>query len=190
MNWEFCALSHLIILTMPWNRGYCYLQVTGNKSERRKIMNLAHNQMLRLVWKLGFSPPRFTNSMLLLGGVLGSSSSKESTCQCKRHKRRRFDPWVGKIHWRRKWQPTPIFLSGESRGQRSLLQGTVHGVAKSQTWLKRQHTCMHRLLLDIIPICLTMCHLFFWEIFKSNHFFLYFKISRWCGLWDVFYSLT
>ena len=31
-----------------------------------------------------------------------------------------FDPWVGKIPWRRKWQPTPIFLPGEFQGQRSL----------------------------------------------------------------------
>jgi len=29
-------------------------------------------------------------------------------------------PWVGKIPWRRKWQPTPVFLPGESHGQRSL----------------------------------------------------------------------
>ena len=44
-------------------------------------------------------------------------SGKESACQGKR---RRFDPWVGKIHWRRKWQPTPVFWPGESHGQRSL----------------------------------------------------------------------
>ena len=31
-----------------------------------------------------------------------------------------FDPWVGKIPWRRKWQPTPVFLPGESHGQTSL----------------------------------------------------------------------
>ena len=36
-------------------------------------------------------------------------------------KRRGFDPWVGKIPWRRKWQPTPVFLAGESQGQRSLV---------------------------------------------------------------------
>ena len=33
---------------------------------------------------------------------------------------RQFDPWVGKIPWRRKWQPTLEFLPGESHGQRSL----------------------------------------------------------------------
>ena len=47
----------------------------------------------------------------------------------------RFDPWVGKIPWRRKWQPTPVFLPGESYGQRSMAGYIVHGVAKSQTRL-------------------------------------------------------
>ena len=35
-------------------------------------------------------------------------------------RRHRFNPWVGKIPWRRKWQPTPVFLPGKSHGQRSL----------------------------------------------------------------------
>ena len=43
---------------------------------------------------------------------------KESACKCKR---RRFDPWVGKIPWRRKWQPTLIFLPGKSQGHRGLV---------------------------------------------------------------------
>ena len=45
---------------------------------------------------------------------------KEPACQSRRPKRCRFYPWVGKIPWRRAWQPTPVFLPGESRGQRSL----------------------------------------------------------------------
>ena len=45
-------------------------------------------------------------------------SGKESTCQCRRC---RFDPWVGKIPWRRKWQPTQVFLSGKAHGQRNLV---------------------------------------------------------------------
>ena len=44
-------------------------------------------------------------------------SDKESACQCKRHG---FDPWVRKIPWRRKWQPSPVSLPGKSRRQRSL----------------------------------------------------------------------
>ena len=41
--------------------------------------------------------------------------------QCRRHKRHGFDPQVGKTPWRRKWHPTPVFLPGESHGQRSLV---------------------------------------------------------------------
>jgi len=44
-------------------------------------------------------------------------SVKESACQCRRCG---FDPWVGKIPWRRKWQPTPVFLPGKFHGQRNL----------------------------------------------------------------------
>ena len=39
---------------------------------------------------------------------------------CRDDTRHRFDPWVRKIPWRRKWQPTPVFLPGKSHGQRSL----------------------------------------------------------------------
>ena len=47
-------------------------------------------------------------------------SGKEPACQRRRHMRRRFDLWVRRIPWRREWQPTPVFLPGESLGQRSL----------------------------------------------------------------------
>ena len=47
-------------------------------------------------------------------------SGKESTCQCWRFRRLRFDPWVGKIPWSRKWQHTPVFLPGKFYGQRRL----------------------------------------------------------------------
>ena len=53
-------------------------------------------------------------------GFLGGASGKEPACQCRRLKRHGFDPWVKKFPWRRAWQPTPVFLSRESHGQRSL----------------------------------------------------------------------
>ena len=48
------------------------------------------------------------------------ASGKEPACPCRRHKRHRFNPWVRKIPWSRKWQPTPAFLLGESHEQRTL----------------------------------------------------------------------
>ena len=61
-------------------------------------------------------------------GFPGGTSGKEPTCQCG------FDPWAGKIPWRRAWQPTPVFLPGESHGERSLVG--YNGVAQSRTQLK------------------------------------------------------
>ena len=54
-------------------------------------------------------------------GFPGGTRGKENACQCRRHKRCGFDPWVGTIPWRRAWQPTPVFLPGESHRQRSLM---------------------------------------------------------------------
>ena len=48
-------------------------------------------------------------------------------------KRDRFDPWVGKIPSRRAWQSTPVFLPGESRGQRSLLGYSPQGHTELDT---------------------------------------------------------
>ena len=44
-----------------------------------------------------------------------------------------FDPWVRKIPWRRKWQPTPVFLPGKSHGQRSLVGYSPWGRKESDT---------------------------------------------------------
>ena len=61
------------------------------------------------------------DSHTLPWGFSGYASGKESGCQCGRHKRRGFQPWVGKIPWRRAWKPVPVFLPGESQGQRNLM---------------------------------------------------------------------
>ena len=50
----------------------------------------------------------------------GASPVAETVRICLQCRRPRFDLWVGEIHWRWEWQPTPVFLPGESKGQRSL----------------------------------------------------------------------
>ena len=58
-------------------------------------------------------------------GFQGGACGKEPACQCRRHKRCGFHPWVGKISWRRAWQPTSVFLPRKSHGQRSLESWSV-----------------------------------------------------------------
>ena len=71
---------------------------------RHDRSNLAHKHAYLFIW-----------------GFLGGVSGEESTCQCRRHKRCGFNAWFGKILWRRKWQPIPVFLPGKFHGQWSLV---------------------------------------------------------------------
>ena len=74
-------------------------------------------------------PCGHSEAHLLLGMPLGRGyaflwlpswlSSEETSCQCRRGRRHRFDSWVRKIPWRRNWEPTPVFLPGKCHGQRS-----------------------------------------------------------------------
>ena len=83
---------------------------------------------------------KFARRLFGVTGFPGGASGKEPTCQCRRPKRCGFDPWVEKIPWRSAWQPTPVFMPGESHGQRSL----VGHSPLSQTRLKQlsTHACI------------------------------------------------
>ena len=76
-----------------------------------------------------------------LRGLPRYHSGNDSVCQCRRHERHGFHPWVGKIPWRRKWQPIPVFLPGEFHGQRSLAGYNPWGHRESDKaeW-QRTHT--------------------------------------------------
>jgi len=63
-------------------------------------------------------------------GFPGGSDGKASACNAGDLE---FDPWVGKIPWRRKWQPTPVFLPGKSHGQRTLVGYSSWGCKELDT---------------------------------------------------------
>ena len=96
------------------------------------------------------------------------------------------------MHWKKKWQPTPVFLPGESQGRRSLM-GCRHGVAQSRTRMKRLSSSSNRgwtvLLCIPIPMCSTLTlytkrklHQYFltgkdWVLFSSLPLSLFFSLS-------------
>ena len=83
-------------------------------------------------------------------------SGKESTCQFKRRKRYGFDPWVLKILWRRKWQPTPVFLSGKLHRQRSMVGYSPQGYKELDVTEHTAHftvLALSALLLLTFPWC-------------------------------------
>ena len=81
-----------------------------------KVALLKHN--LHSIFKMEFI--HFARTMEWLGFPPGSGVKNLLAVQ-ESGRSHGFDPWVGKIPWRRNWQPTPVFLPGESHGQRSLV---------------------------------------------------------------------
>ena len=104
--------------------------------------NLGHKENLKYSSLFCWKKKKDVSWMVMLG--LGFPSGlvvkkKKSVCQCRRH---RFDPWVRRSPWRRKWQPTPVFLPGESHGRGSLVSYSVWG-HKESDMTEHAHVCVH-----------------------------------------------
>ena len=78
-----------------------------------------------------------------LKGFSGGSVVKNPSASAEDIKRHRFDPWVGKILWRRAWKPTTVFLPGEPHGLRSLEGYRTWGHNESDTSDVTEHSHMH-----------------------------------------------
>ena len=96
------------------------------------------------------------------------------TCQCRRYKKCGFDPWVGKIPWRRAWQPTPVFFLGESHGQRSLADYSPWGCKKLDT-AEQLHAGLY---CFVVVQSLSHAQLFVTLWTAAHHASLSFTISR------------
>ena len=94
--------------------------------------------------------------MYLLWGFPSGTVIKNPPGNADRRKRCRFNPWVGNIPWRRKWQSTPVFLPRKSHGQRSPVGYSPLGCKESDTteWL---NTCLHLLYARCLPQSSPLC---------------------------------
>ena len=106
-----------------------------------------HHSTQSLLQVAGFCLPIFLlRSSVPTFGLPRWLSVKESVCQCRRHRRCGFDSWIERILWRRKWQPTPIFLPGKSHGQKSSAgcrpQGCKTSDSTEHAWM-HAHTHVH-----------------------------------------------
>ena len=92
---------------------------------------------------------------------------------CLQCGRPRFDPWIGKMLWRRKWQPTPVFLPGKSHGQRSLAGYSSWERKESDMTEQHRFHFLNSLVWWASQILSVAC----WS-FKLYLFYLY-STSRW-----------
>ena len=106
-----------------------------------------YNPFMQCISTTCFSPA-FYKCFINSREFLRWCSGKESTCRCRRPKRHRLNPWVRKIPWSQKQQPTPVLLPGKSLGQRSLSGYSPWGCKESDTTMllsTHEHACINSL---------------------------------------------
>ena len=118
LNVEFPGLHHSEGESMKW----------WSKAHR-----LCFSQLCWLLANYWFPLHVFMYILYFIGDFPGGASGKGPACQFG------LDPWVGKIPWKRAWQPTPVFWPGESRGQRSLAGYSPWGHQESDMTEATEH---------------------------------------------------
>ena len=118
---------------------------------------------------------------------LGCLSGKRTYLQSRKHRRHVFGPSVGKIPWRRKWQPTPAFLPTEFHGQRSLAGYSPWGLKESDTseWLSIQthtsnknHTSLRLFSIFFVYLLVLLLTIYQATIFKYTLLDIKWKVTE------------
>ena len=106
---------------------------------------------------LPYPPASYLNIIDLLEWNQFRLRGKESTCQCRRHG---FDPWAGKMPWRRAWRSTAVCLPGESHGQRSPVGYSSWGCIESDMTEYAGAYCLTTSLASIIMVTVDISNRF------------------------------
>ena len=96
-----------------------------------RLVSSAHLRLLKFLWAILISACASSSPAFYM--VYSAYRTSLLAQTVKRLPRPGFNPWVGKISWRRKWQPTPVFLPGKSHGRRSLVGYSLWGHKESDT---------------------------------------------------------
>ena len=96
------------------------------KTRKTYLYWLDLRQLFRLYFIDGISKYIYTYSSTFLDSLVAQTMKNLPTMQ-----ETRFDPWVRKIHWRREWLPTPVFMPGDYHGQRGLAGSSPYGHKES-----------------------------------------------------------
>ena len=126
-KWEVALLNFLYYQPIPlslYTPAKTFIPEESNPAVKARLffLRLSHVtlQLQGGLWQpeIFFSLLRYTNR--LLRQLVLAVKNPLARAGDVRHKRCGFDPWFRKIPWKRKWQPTPVLLPGESHGERSL----------------------------------------------------------------------
>ena len=139
VGWHFCLSRYLLWVTKPRSRVLAEAQLSGFPAAlpwQSALLSMwwhgggAGSELIFRGYDHSCLPGDLSWVLVTKQGLPRWFSGKESTCQ---RRRLGFDPWVGKIPWRRKWQPTQVFLPGKSHGQSCLVGYSTWGCKESDT---------------------------------------------------------
>ena len=145
-SFSYVIIRYIAVCSNKQDEGHFIFYVNecnfSLKYHERKLENYQNGvRRANHLWFLTLSHTHshFDLFIFFFRGFPGGASGKESVCQCRRHRRCRFNPWVRKIPWSRKWQLIPIFLPGKFHGQRSLVGYSLWG-HKDMDITEHKHT--------------------------------------------------
>ena len=120
---------------------------------------------------------------------LSSKESAYSAGDYLQYRRHGFDPWFWKIIWRKKWQPTLVFLLGTFHGQRSLV-GTVHEVTKVRHDLTTKPQWLHRFIFPPTMYKGSLLHILadiaLWMVWSDISLWFWLAFLWWLVMLSIF----
>ena len=140
-----CNTYRLTWVSLPLGVGYLFTAAPAKRSR------------CSLPWTRGISSPFAAMQIGSSGKTQMGKKKKDLTPRCLAQMEKNpptsripgFDPWVGKVPWRRKWQSTPVLLPGESHGGRSLVDYSPRGRKESDT-TERLHSTSMKCTLSLV----------------------------------------
>ena len=134
--------------------------------------------------------PRLSFNLSSLCIIIWTSLVTQMVKHLPRTRRPRFNPCVGKISWRRKWQPTPVLLSGKCHAQRSLVGYSPWGRRESDTTEQLHfHFLLHynRIIFDVLYFFLMLIILIFVLLFYKPFMMILLEYTH--DFWNIFLTL-
>ena len=128
---QFAGLAFLIIHTCI-SPSHWFLQLLKIKYSIHLLLKLQNLKHVMPCLEL----PRWLTGLGRVGHDLETEQQQKWPCgkeSLRQFRRHRYNPWVGKIPWRRKWPPTPVLLPGKSHGQRNLTGYSPWGCKEMST---------------------------------------------------------
>ena len=167
------TISHVAAVNIPlcgWTMVYVSSLVWNGKWFSVWVARFCKNQKMVILSYIWTSDKQLIfNPSISWTGLPRWHSGRKPACQCRRY---RFSLWVGKVPWRRKWQPTPVFLPGKLHGQRSLAGYSPWGREESNM-IEHKHTvpgipCAGTFLVARwLRICLPVQGMWIWVLVEE-----------------------